>query len=208
MGKISEIFNFDNIGGKIKTLTKWSCWIAILLIWIATPITFIILVSDKWTAELCWIPLVGAIVGPIFIWVASWPMYAFGEFVEDIHAMRGKEGTTKEVNTTREVDEKANREAEEKAKHQEEANATRNAEEKSKHDVEEKVNRETKKNAEQIAQKKEKTIPEKLEYALMFQTDDGMVRYLKDIQDETVQNILKSPQHLIREQIQNLLSNM
>ena len=90
MGKISEIFNFENIGGKIKNLAKWSCWITILLIWIAAPITFIVLVAHDWTAELCWIPLAAACVGPIIVWVGSWAMYAFGEFVEDIHAMRNK----------------------------------------------------------------------------------------------------------------------
>ena len=82
MGKISEIFNFDNIGGKIKNFAKWSCWITILLIWIAAPISFIVLVSDNWTAELCWIPLLGAIVGPFFVWIGSWTMYALGELVE------------------------------------------------------------------------------------------------------------------------------
>ncbi len=82
MGKISEIFNFDNIGGKIKNLAKWSCWITILLTWIAAPIAFFVLVSDEWTAEFCWIPLVGAIVGPVLVWVESWVLYAFGEFVE------------------------------------------------------------------------------------------------------------------------------
>ena len=95
MGKISEIFNFDNIGSKIKNLAKWSCWITILLTWIAAPIAFIVLVSDEWTAEFCWIPLVGAIIAPIFVWIGSWAMYAFGQLVEDnnniaqdIHAIR------------------------------------------------------------------------------------------------------------------------
>ena len=110
MGEMSGIFNFENIGSKIKNLAKWSCWITILLIWIAAPITFIVLVSDDWTAELCWIPLVGAIVGPIFVWVGSWTMYAFGEFVEDIHAMRNKEGTTNKVISS------SQKEAAEKAK--------------------------------------------------------------------------------------------
>lgn len=84
MGKISEIFNFDNIGEKIKSLTKWSCWITILLIWIAAPIAFIVLVSDDWTVNLCWIPIVSAIVGPIIVWIGSWTMYAFGEIVQGI----------------------------------------------------------------------------------------------------------------------------
>ena len=104
MVKISEIFNFDNIGGKIKNLAKWSCWITILLIWIAAPITFIALVVEEYTAELCWIPLVSAVAGPVFIWIGSWAMYAFGEFVEDIHAMRNKEGATTEEKVKRECD--------------------------------------------------------------------------------------------------------
>ena len=62
--------------------------------------------------------------------------------------------------------------------------------------------------AKQTIQKKEKTLSEKLAYALMFQSDDGMVSYLKGLQDETVQDILKSPQHLIREQIKNLLAHL
>ena len=112
MGKISEIFNFDNIGGKIKNLAKWSCWITILLIWIAAPISFIVLVSEDRTAELCWIPLVGAIVGPIFVWLGSWVMYAFGEFIEDTHAIRNKYYPTEEEKAKRKAEEKAQREAE------------------------------------------------------------------------------------------------
>ena len=84
MGKISEIFNFDNVGEKIKSLTKWSCWITVLLIWIAAPFAFIVLVVDDWTADLCWIPLVAAVVGPIIVWIGSWTMYAFGEMVQGI----------------------------------------------------------------------------------------------------------------------------
>lgn len=130
MGKISEFFNFDNIGGKIKNLAKWSCWITILLIWIAAPIAFIALVADDWTAYLCWIPLVGAIVGPIFVWVGSWVMYAFGEFVEDVHAIRNKEGTTAEEKARREEALRLKREAEEKAKCEAEEKARRETEEK------------------------------------------------------------------------------
>ena len=90
MRTISDIFNFDNIGAKIKSLAKWSCWISILLIWIAAPIFLILLASQKWSAGLWWIPVVGAILGPIFIWIGSWVMYAFGQFVEDTHAVRNK----------------------------------------------------------------------------------------------------------------------
>lgn len=114
MDKISAIFNFDNIGGKIKNLAKWSCWITILLIWFAAPLAFITLVADKRTAGLWWIPLVGAVVGPVSVWLGSWVMYAFGEFVEDIHALCNKEGTTEEANAKRDAEAKARRKAEEK----------------------------------------------------------------------------------------------
>lgn len=72
MGVISSVFNFDNIGQKIKSFAKWSCWISILLIWIAAPICFLILVADEYTAWLSWISLVAAGVWPVIVWVNSW----------------------------------------------------------------------------------------------------------------------------------------
>ena len=135
MGKISEFFNFDNIGSKIKNLAKYSCWITILLIWIAALISFIVLVSDSWTAYLWWIPLVSAVVGPFLVWIGSWAMYAFGEFVEDIHAMRDKEGTTAEVKAKREAEARIKREAELKAQREAEEKAQREAEERRKEQV-------------------------------------------------------------------------
>ena len=139
MGIISEIFNFDNIGCKIKSFAKWSCWITILLIWIAAPISFIVLVSDDWTAELCWIPLVGAIVGPIFVWLGSWAMYAFGEFIEDTHAIRNKYYPTEEEKAKQKAAEKAKQKAEEKAQREAEERAAKHDAEKeqlSKSDIE------------------------------------------------------------------------
>ena len=55
---------------------------------------------------------------------------------------------------------------------------------------------------------KEKTLTEGLEYALQFQTDEDLVFYLKKVNDETVQNILKSPVHQVRGQIQDLLTRL
>ena len=83
MNFITEIFNFDDIGKKIKNLVKWSCWITIFLMWIAAPITFFALLFDEWTVYYCWIPLVSAIFGPIFIWISCWGLYAFGELVDN-----------------------------------------------------------------------------------------------------------------------------
>ena len=84
MGKISEIFNFDDIGGKIKTLAKWSCWITILLLWIATPILIIVAIAEYGNDAFVTVILfpIAAVIASFAIWVGSWAMYAFGEFVE------------------------------------------------------------------------------------------------------------------------------
>ena len=104
MGAISRIFNYNNIGGKIKGFVKWYCWISILLIWIIAPITFLFLAADtdEFRIRLCWIALLIALVGPVVIWLSSWLLYAFGELVEDIHAMRNE--TEAEVQTRRAIE--------------------------------------------------------------------------------------------------------
>lgn len=81
MNKITSIFNFDNIGQKIKTVAKWSCWIEIALVWIGAAIAFIVLLTtDMWP----FIPLLllAAIAVPFIIWVGYWMIYAFGELVD------------------------------------------------------------------------------------------------------------------------------
>ena len=138
MRKIQEIFNFDNIGGKIKSFTKWSCWISILIIWIATPIVCIISLFNEETAPLFILIPIAAALYSVCAWIGSWTMYAFGEFVEDIHAMKYNSQIKNidknvEILATpmiREAKEKAKREAEEKAKRAAEEKAKREAEEK------------------------------------------------------------------------------
>ena len=62
--------------------------------------------------------------------------------------------------------------------------------------------------AEPTKPKIEKTLAEKLEYALRFTTDDGMIRYLKGVDDALVANILKKPEHLIRGLVETALQEM
>ena len=187
---------YENIGGKIKNLAKWIFIIEAIGSIIAG---LVLLFTDE---HLILYGLLTLVCGPIFAWVGSWILYAFGELVEDTHAIRNEyypiiNDIKKNV---RLMADPIIREAEEKAR--------REAEEKARCEAEEKARRETPAKVQQTIQKKEKTLSEKLAYALMFQSDDGMVRYLKGLQDETVQNILKSPQHSIREQIKNLLEHM
>lgn len=84
MEKFKEIFNFDNIGGKIKNLVKWSCWVSIVVLTLAALITAIVFLSkgyDGYTT-IGLIVLAAAIILPFIIWISSWFMYAFGELVE------------------------------------------------------------------------------------------------------------------------------
>ena len=90
MEKFKEIFNFDDIGGKIKDSAKWSCWISIIVVWIASVIAFIVLVVDEYTIGYFWIPIVAAFVGPFGIWMSYWAMYAFGELVENSARINAK----------------------------------------------------------------------------------------------------------------------
>lgn len=117
MEKIQEFFNFDNIGGKIKNLAKWSCWVTILLLWVATPIAIVIsLAAEGMDAivSIIFFPL-GALIASVATWIGWWGIYALGEFVEDLHAIRDKEGTTKEVAAKHDAEMKAKRKAEEEA---------------------------------------------------------------------------------------------
>lgn len=72
---------YENIGGKIK---NWAKWIFIVEA-IGAVIAGLALAVNE---DALYIFI--AIVGPIIAWVGSWILYAFGELVEDTHAMRKK----------------------------------------------------------------------------------------------------------------------
>ena len=73
---------YANIGGKIKT---WAKWMFIIEAIGAIITGLIMLFADE---ELILYGLLILVFGPIVAWVSTWILYAFGELVEDIHAMR------------------------------------------------------------------------------------------------------------------------
>ncbi len=122
---------YENIGVKIK---NWAKWIFIVEA-IGAVITGIALAVNE---DALYIFI--AIGGPIVAWVGSWILYAFGELVEDIHALRYN-STINNIDKNvqllatpiiKEAEEKAKREAEEKAKRKAEEKVKREAEEKAK----------------------------------------------------------------------------
>ena len=98
---------YENIGEKIKGLAKAMFIveaIGAVITGIALPAT-----DDDFILA----GLLTLFCGPIVAWVSSWVLYAFGQFVEDTHAMRKKYYPMAEEQANREAEEKANREAEE-----------------------------------------------------------------------------------------------
>ena len=98
---------FTNIGMKIK---KWAQSLFVIET-ISAIFGGVILLSNAGA-----IGLVVLIGGPIAAWISSAVLYAFGELVEDVHAIRDKEGTTAEVRAKLEAEEMEKREAEERTK--------------------------------------------------------------------------------------------
>ena len=231
--------SYENIGGKIKGLAKWTFIVgACCVIFAGISLLFRLGFEDGWWA------LFIIFFGPIIPWVSSWSLYAFGQLVEDTHKIRTQindiKGTT-ETSTSSEKDncEKEHAQTTQKSfdfsytPHQKEntdfvsvknntvvCSFCKSEQPKArkicsqcgtkldKCDNEQEIKKKNENKIEHIYPKQEKTLVKNLEYALLFQTDDGMLRYLKNIQDESVQNILKSPKHLIRKQIQDLLNNI
>ena len=209
---------FDNIGAKIKTLAKWTFIVEA----VSAIITGITLLFDEYILA----GLLTLFCGPIVAWVSSWILYGFGELVESTCTLRQQNAELMRIEqcvqvlaepsmlkraeekATREAEEKAKREAEEKAKREAEEKAKREAEERAKREAEERAKRQADEKAMPNLPKKEKTLPEKLEYALRYSTDAGMISYLKDIEDEAVKSILQAPAEQIRKQIKNLLEQL
>ena len=159
---------YENIGGKIKSLAKW-----MFIVEEIGSIIFGFICLLIWGFEAWWALLI-IVFGPVVAWVSSWILYAFGELVEDIHAMKNNYYPSNE----------------EKAKLDAEAKECSEAEEKAKLDAE------------------KEALCKKLMYALQFQTNEGMITYLKHIKDESIQSILKCPTNMVRNQIQDLLNKL
>ena len=97
-GWFVKLFNFDNIGTKIKNFAKYSCWVTIILEWVAAVISTIYCMITQMVGLFFTIPI-AAFVASFVIWIGSWTMYAFGEFVESTAEMR--EDTRKLANASK-----------------------------------------------------------------------------------------------------------
>ncbi len=75
---------YDNIGGKIKGLAKALCIIDAIL---CIVLGIVLIATDE---SLVIYGIVVLLCGPILAFISSWALYAFGELVADMHAVRIK----------------------------------------------------------------------------------------------------------------------
>ena len=74
---------YENIGEKIK---NWAKWIFIIEAISAVISGFVLIGNDDGVTG-----VIVLLAGPFVAWVGSWLLYAFGQVVEDVHALRNKE---------------------------------------------------------------------------------------------------------------------
>lgn len=85
-----DFFNFDNIGAKIKSFTKWACRIEIVLLWVACVAAVAVAFINRLSVSVFFVALLAAVVGPFVLWVLNWFVFAFGELVESAVKVRGR----------------------------------------------------------------------------------------------------------------------
>ena len=75
---------FKNMGGKIKTLTKITCWMGIIF-WIIVGIVLVVigLNAQNDGAMLMAIGAGVMVVGSLLSWIGSFFAYGFGELVDN-----------------------------------------------------------------------------------------------------------------------------
>jgi hypothetical protein len=215
---------YSDIGNKIK---RWAKWIFLVEAVCAIIGGIALLIEEEFLGGLAAI-----ILGPIVAYVSTWLLYGFGEIVDKVCRLDSNlsvlahPAIEEQNRIQQEAAEKAKREAIERAaadraRREALAEAAREAREAAKQEAAERAQREAEERAQREAAArakqdsaeraqpvKEKTLAQKLEYALRYTTDDGMISYLQDIDDPLVAKILKEPAHLIRGLVQKALQEL
>ena len=215
---------YEDIGTKIKNLAKWMFLIEAVSA-ILTGLFFIF--SDEDTIIY---GLLTILFGPVAAWISTWLLYAFGDLVENSQAtVSGLHKISKnlahtEPRTKQDRSAPIKQEAEAKAAQVMRAHTQYSmkadaqvvkapAPQSAKPEAQLPTPAKTEATVSPLpkapkATPAEKTLAEKLSYALSYQTDDGMINYLKRIDDETVARILEEPPHVIRGLVEDALKRL
>ena len=69
---------FDDVGGKLMSLSKGLCSVGITLTCIACAVMFVVGIVDSASRSLIWISPIIAVALSLIIWIGSWFAYALG----------------------------------------------------------------------------------------------------------------------------------
>lgn len=191
---------YGNIGGKLKSLAKWACIIGSAL-YIVLGLIYIILGLASATFGWVFVGVLMGVLGPLLIWIGTWLTYAFGELVEKagdmtqgIHALSRLLHDWKKESLQQSAPKvEATPRVEEKPQVVPVVSAPKTEE---------------KPQVVPMAPSQERPLVEKLEYALSFRTNSGMLGYLKRLDDPEVAQILQRPEAQIRAGIEALVQKL
>ena len=180
---------YKNLGTKLKKLSQFF----LVLGSIPAIICGIILMSTNLILGLVVIAL-----GVLYSYFLTWGLYAFGEACERIERIEQK--TNRIELFVKNENSKNKQMRSENAAHTW-ASTTKTSQIKTETTPAPQAPKST-------TQQGEKTLCEKLAYALAFQSDDGMINYLKTINDEEVKKILEAPRYMIRDIVKQTVQNL
>ena len=182
ISSLNELIHFlyNNIGRKIQHLAFWGFVVEA----IGAVVGGVAMLIDENA-----VGIVLLIVGPIVAWVSSWLLYAFGQLVENVAHMDEAQSTAT-ARAKQPAAPKATPAAQPVPVAAVKAPPASNAA----LSQEPKVAEEAPNTPEQIRR-------EKLAYALRYTTDEGMINYLKAMDDPVVNQIINGPVKQIRSRI-------
>ena len=83
------MFNFHNIGGKIKGLAKFNFAFAAIVQLIGSVCLIVLgIIAQSWGMIL--LGVVCLILDPIIAWISSWLLYGFGQLIENTDILAGR----------------------------------------------------------------------------------------------------------------------
>ena len=191
---------YENIGGKLKGLAKWACIIGSAL-YIVLGLIYIFLGLASGNVAWAFVGIFAGVLGPLVIWIGTWVTYAFGDLVEKSGDMvQAIQSLSRMLYNQQKDSQQPATPKVESAPQTEEKPQVAPAVPAPK--------TEEKPPVAPVAPAPERPLVEKLEFALSYRTNSGMLGYLKRLEDPEVAEILKRPEIQIRAGIEALVQKL
>jgi hypothetical protein len=184
---------YQNIGKKIKFFA--------ILIFVLQVIGALVGCAILFLEELILFALLTLVSGPIFAYFISILIYGYGELIENTSDISLSNSATA-------ISGRKTLEIAQTTKRTESAKSDLKIMIKSDEFKEQKSPGSNMVTPVTAPQKAEKTLKEHLTYSLKYETDEGLISYLKGVNNELVQNILTNPTSSVRELVKHALENL